>query len=143
MVHWSSRSFPVTPICWSVALLATSSVDIELAIALNGGCTYSAELFLQVDGTRQIYIPNAFSPNEEGVNDRFVIYPGAGIAEVLNFQVYNRWGGLVFEVKEGQAAWDGTWRGERASAGVYAYVLQVRWIDGFTNLYEGDIQLFR
>jgi gliding motility-associated-like protein len=124
-------------------LLATSSVDIELTLTLDGGCTFSAELFLQVDGTRQVYIPNAFSPNEDGINDRFEIYPGAGIAEVLNFQVYNRWGGLVFEATDGVTAWDGTWRGETASAGVYAYVVQVLWVDGFTTLYEGDVQLFR
>jgi gliding motility-associated-like protein len=129
--------------CLDPSLLATSSVDIELTLTLDGGCAYSADLFLQVDGTRQIYIPNAFSPNEDGINDRFEIYPGAGIAEVLNFQVYNRWGGLVFEGKNGVSAWDGTFRGERAEAGVYAYVMQVRWVDGFTTLYEGDIQLFR
>lgn len=129
--------------CLDPSLLATSSVDIELTLTLDGGCAYSADLFLQVDGTRQVYIPNAFSPNEDGINDRFAIYPGAGLAEVLNFQVYNRWGGLVFEGKDGVAAWDGTFRGERAEAGVYAYVVQVRWVDGFTTLYEGDIQLFR
>jgi gliding motility-associated-like protein len=118
-------------------------VDVELTLTLNGGCTYTAELFLQVDGTRQVYIPNAFSPNEDGINDRFEIYPGAGLAEVLNFQVYNRWGGLVFEAKNGATAWDGNWRGEPAQAGVYAYVVQVLWVDGFTTLYEGDVQLFR
>ena len=96
-----------------------------------------------MDGTRQVYIPNAFSPNEDGINDRFEIYPGAGIAEVLNFQVYDRWGGLVFEAKDGVSAWDGTTRGETAAAGVYAYIVQVRWVDGFTTLYEGEVQLFR
>ncbi|MCR9098398.1 MAG: gliding motility-associated C-terminal domain-containing protein [bacterium] len=129
--------------CPDPSLLATSSVDVELTLTLNGGCTYTAELFLQVDGTRQVYIPNAFSPNEDGINDRFEIYPGAGLAEVLNFQVYNRWGGLVFEAKDGATVWDGNWRGEPAQAGVYAYVVQVLWVDGFTTLYEGDVQLFR
>lgn len=129
--------------CPNPRLLATSSVDVELTLTLEGGCTYSAELFLQVDGTRQVYIPNAFSPNEDGINDRFEIYPGAGIAEVLNFQVYDRWGGLVFEAKDGVSAWDGTTRGETTAAGVYAYIVQVRWVDGFTTLYEGEVQLFR
>lgn len=129
--------------CLDPSLLATSSVDIELVLMLDGGCDYTASLFLQVDGTRKVYLPNAFSPNGDGINDRFEIYPGAGIAEVLNFQVYNRWGGLVFDAQEGEQSWDGTFHSEPAEAGVYAYVVQVRWVDGFTTLYEGDLQLFR
>ncbi|MBV6652138.1 MAG: gliding motility-associated C-terminal domain-containing protein [Mameliella sp.] len=129
--------------CFEPNLLATGAIDIDATVTLNGGCSYSTTLFLLVEGIRRVYIPNAFSPNEDGINDRFEIFPGPGAAEVFNFRIYNRWGGLVFEASEGEQTWDGTFRGENAPTGVYGYMFQIRWADGFTTLYEGDLQLLR
>ncbi len=129
--------------CLSPSLLATTSTDIALSLTLEGGCTYTQSLFLQVNNDRRIFIPNAFSPNEDGRNDQFELYIGPGLDEIVNFKVFNRWGGLVFEGDGRAAAWDGDFLGEPAPAGVYAYVIQAIWADGLMTTYEGEIHLIR
>ena len=71
-----------------------------------------------------VYLPNAFSPNGDGKNDLFQAF--GPDAEVMNLQVYNRWGSLVFESHDTQAGWDGYVGGRKAEAGTYLYVLQYK-----------------
>lgn len=129
--------------CLSPGLLATTSTDISLNLTLEGGCSYTQSLFLQVNNDRRIYIPTAFSPNGDGRNDQFELYIGPGLGEIVNFKVFNRWGGLVFEGADRTAAWDGDFRGEPAPTGVYAYIVQAVWADGLLTTYEGEIHLIR
>lgn len=88
-----------------------------------------------------LFIPNAFSPNGDGVNDVFYIY-GSGIKEI-NFRIFDRWGELVFETSELNIGWDGTFKGKMVNQGVYVYEAVV-----ITNTLEqrklkGSITLFR
>lgn len=94
-----------------------------------------------------IYFPNAFSPNEDGRNDRFEIYSSAGV-QILNFRIFNRWGGLVYErqgfsSEEKSSFWDGRFRGEPMPAGVYAFYVEVRNAIGEEEFFEGEVQLVR
>jgi gliding motility-associated-like protein len=81
----------------------------------TSGC-YTIDLILP-----DVKIPDAFSPNVDGTNDRFEIFP-IQYAEVFNIRIFNRWGEIIFESK-GLAAWDGTYRGFQQPAG--DYVIQV------------------
>ena len=91
----------------------------------NGGCTISTEAVALVDDdTECINIPNAFTPNQDGVNDTWIIdnielFPWALI------QVFNRWGQLVFEGKGGGEPWDGTWNGNIVPTGSYVYTVDL------------------
>ena len=64
-----------------------------------------------------IYAPNAFSPDEDGINDRFIFYSDNGSGEIIEFlRIYNRYGALVFEVEDASLndesqGWDGTFLG--------------------------------
>ena len=66
-----------------------------------------------------LYIPNAFSPNGDGVNDSFG-GKGEGIT-VYNIQIFNRWGNLIFESNDIKIQWDGSYHNEMAPEGVYVY----------------------
>lgn len=70
------------------------------------------------------YIPNAFTPNGDNINERFVVAEGENCRVVeFNIKIFDRWGRLVFESgsPEAQDAWDGTYEGQELAKGVYIY----------------------
>jgi gliding motility-associated-like protein len=71
-----------------------------------------------------IYIPNSFTPDNNGTNDRFLVY-GENIVE-FRMKIFNRWGELVFETDNPQAGWDGRYQGEIVQEDVYVYVIEYR-----------------
>ncbi len=85
------------------------------------------------------YLPNAFSPNDDGVNDVFRGYP----AQTVDFQsfelmVFDRWGGLMFSTSDPAAAWDGACRGILRNTGVYAW-----WVRATASVCGRTVELFR
>ena len=94
----------------------------------------------------EIYVPNVFSPNEDGINDELL--PGIfSIYEMrdYHFQIFNRWGQLVFESKDQSQAWNGMIKGERANEGVYVWKIQYRleFEEGLDVTEFGDVLLMR
>jgi len=96
----------------------------------------------------KLYVPNVFSPNSDGVNDKFLPEPGPEcILSDYLLKVFNRRGALVFESNALQEGWDGKYRGETAESGVYLYQIQYRIEGGVTEeafeLIQGDVALIR
>ncbi|MEM1318818.1 MAG: PKD domain-containing protein [Bacteroidota bacterium] len=91
-----------------------------------------------------ISVPNVFTPNGDGNNEELGLYPAPAIEAITRFQIYNRWGSLVFETTDLYDTWDGTVRGRPAPQGVYLYVLEApcQVIDG-QLMKTGDITLLR
>lgn len=94
-----------------------------------------------------IYIPTAFSPNDDGINDVFYI-SGAGsqITKIKKFIIYNRWGGLMHETSDFfpddlTKAWDGHYKNVKMDPGVYVYVAEVEFIGGLVKVYRGDVTI--
>ncbi|RMF30438.1 MAG: hypothetical protein D6765_03155 [Bacteroidetes bacterium] len=91
-----------------------------------------------------IYAPNAFSPDGDGINDRFELYTNC-TPEFLHLQVFDRWGSLVFESKSGEG-WDGTVQGRKAQEGVYVWRAEILFPAGIQpprQLLKGDVLLLR
>lgn len=73
----------------------------------------------------QFYVPNAFSPNQDGYNDVFLPnFSSACSIQSYTIRVFNRWGGLVFESSDVQQGWDGKVKGTAAPQGTYFYAIQ-------------------
>ena len=68
---------------------------------------------------------SAFTPNGDGLNDIFRVPESVPCKEVIIFQVFNRWGELVFSYGENGIGWDGTWRGKMQETGVYIYRVEL------------------
>lgn len=68
----------------------------------------------------QIYIPSAFTPNADGLNDVFRIN-GADLVTDFSMQIFNRWGQVLYQTQNPAAGWDGRYRGQRQPKGIYAY----------------------
>ncbi|NBC10019.1 MAG: T9SS type B sorting domain-containing protein [Bacteroidetes bacterium] len=111
-------------------------------------CRASDTVFLKVVTNRRVYVPNAFSPNDDGVNDRFFVYTDDAALRLHKLQVFARNGSLVYEAVDlppnaDLQGWDGTFRGERLDPGVFVYLAEIEFVDGKTEIFKGEIVLMR
>jgi gliding motility-associated-like protein len=95
----------------------------------------------------EIFVPNAFSPDGDGINDKLMIQ-GKGIKLVKSFRIFNRWGEVVFErtnfnVGDPAFAWDGKVRGKAATPDVYVYVCEVICEKGFPYIFKGNTTILK
>ena len=90
----------------------------------------------------EIYVPTAFTPNNDGLND-FLRPILMGIKEVRYFSIFNRWGHLLFEMKTDQPGWDGTLKGVPQAAQVVVWVLEGLGIDNNIYRQKGTTVLVR
>jgi len=86
-----------------------------------------------------IYIPNSFTPNGDGINDTFGIQ-GEAIKD-FTMQVYDRWGEKIFESKNYDERWDGTFEGVKAPQGTYVYHVSAMGITGKSATKNGSVNL--
>ena len=97
-----------------------ASYFVYLLVENQYGCIDSTSLI--VDPPMNFWVPKAFSPNSDGLNDLFQI-KGLGV-EDFNIQIYNRWGQLMFESNDINFAWDGTYKGEKVPIGTYVWRIE-------------------
>lgn len=104
-------------------LLAEHSYPVSLVVENDLGCFDTAIHTIRVLKSCYIAVPNAFTPNGDGLND--FLYPlNAFKADNLDFKVYNRLGQLIFESHDWTQKWDGTIKGEPQDAGTYVWILE-------------------
>lgn len=103
-------------------------VPVRLIVTNNIGCSDTAIQTIKVVGNCYIAVPNAFTPNGDGLND--YLYPtNAYKAKDLVFKVFNRFGQLIFSTTNWQYKWDGSFKGQGADPGTYVWMLQYTLID--------------
>ena len=88
-----------------------------------------------------IYVPNAFTPNGDGIND--VVHVHSESIANLTFHIYDQWGELLFTSTSVQNGWDGTYKGKKEPVGVYVYYLQATMNDGNKVNQKGTITLLK
>ncbi len=104
------------------------------------GCTDTAYVFIDVN--EELFIPNAFSPNGDGINDVFRI-ENIGYQSLTEFRVFNRNGQEVWHTANGIKGWDGSHKGQPAEVGTYFYTIRLEMPDGEAKLFKGDVTLLR
>lgn len=104
------------------------------------GCYSSADVTITVNNN--IFIPTAFSPNGDGVNDVFKIV-NFGFDEILEYRIFDRWGKEVFNAMNGMAEWDGTYKGKVLEVGTYYYVIKISYKNSVAKIQKGDITMIR
>lgn len=118
----------------------------SLTIIGTAGCLHELAIHVSLidQPNEQVYVPNVFSPNSDGINDSFALY-GDAIDAILSFEIYNRWGGKVYDYRTlGQTRfWDGTIKGKNAAEGVYAYRYMLRLTNGDIKTSSGSVMLIR
>lgn len=93
-----------------------------LSVSRNG-CIGIDTVVINKSCDNWYYIPNAFTPNHDGLNGVFAVVGGENVSAKM--WVFNRWGEKIFYGEGGNASWDGTYKGEICQEGVYIYIIQI------------------
>jgi len=111
-------------------------------LSTASGCDSTVYLKLEYYG---VYVPNAFSPNGDLVNDVFSIYGDLDLKEIISLKVVDRWGAVVYqgETLNSGEGWDGTVNGKIAPKGVYAFTAQVLMTENKKGRFKGLLTLVR
>jgi len=121
----------------------TFKVDVQ---DLETGCMATGQTLvnLRTDcGDDLVFAPNAFSPNDDGDNDFFKIYSST-VTQIKGMEIYDRWGGILFQTSNMSEGWDGKANGEYLPDGVYVYFIEaICPLDGSTIIIKGDISIMR
>lgn len=126
----------------------TEMVQYFITVINLNGCQSTAGISLRIHKTREIFIPNVFSPvNQDGINDLFMIYANNDkVKEINTFRIFDRWGEVVFQANHFRAndpsyGWDGRFINEALNPGVFVYFAEIEFIDGVRKIYSGDVTL--
>lgn len=113
-------------------------------LAVSNGCERHEDsgYVAFVDCDKCLFVPDAFTPNGDGKNDRFRAIPRCGVAS-FRLQIFNRWGEQVFLAYDAADGWDGTYRGAAAAVGTYYYLLEYGSGSGREESRKGSVTLIR
>ena len=135
--------------CFAPIATPTVTTTYTFTATSNYGCTSNADVTVTTFCDQsQVFIPNTFTPNGDGVNDRFYI-SAHGVSLIVRLSVYNRWGELVFQSLNSQpnepgAGWDGTYKGQVLEPDVFVYVAEVICDLGQQPFsFKGDVSIVR
>ncbi|MCC7298460.1 MAG: gliding motility-associated C-terminal domain-containing protein, partial [Bacteroidia bacterium] len=114
---------------------------IKLVVFNAGGCKDSAETTVCFKDTVLVFVPSAFSPDGNNINEGF--YAVANGAVFYELQIYNRWGQKVFETQDPKNHWNGEFNGKECPEGIYTYMLIYKGRKTATRQQRGSIILMR
>jgi gliding motility-associated-like protein len=124
--------------------VATLERDAQYVLTAStaGGCETRDTISIKVYDGPALYVPSAFSPNNDGHNDLFR-FIAVGMRSVDFFQVYNRYGQLVYSSTNHNAGWDGTINGHHQPTGTYVWLIRGVDYNGLTISKKGTVSLIR
>jgi hypothetical protein len=142
-VSWTTPSSGANGLTHTVSgLMPGQRVTIRVKAIHPNGCEDA--ISVEVSATTipdQVFIPNAFSPNNDGLNDEFKIE--GYVIRSMQLRVFNQWGELVFETSNQNQGWDGKHKGKLQPSGVYMYVCSMVLQDGSKLVRKGAVNLVR
>jgi gliding motility-associated-like protein len=154
---WSPALFLDNPDIRNPICTPERSVSYLVYATNAAGCVRvdTVRVVVKINREQEVYIPDAFTPNEDGVNDVFYVRSSSPSVHSLDYiRVYDKYNELVFDARgktttdliipeNPEFGWDGYFRGQKAEAGSYRYVIAVRFVDQKVTLFSGTLQLIR
>lgn len=136
-------------IYWNTAVIDVDSIIVftegvyTVTAYNNFGCAASDEVEIIIDNCQEptIFIPNAFTPNNDGMNDEFFV-KGDKI-ETITTTIFNRWGNELITLEGLNEKWDGTYNDELVPSGTYFYLVEVKFEESRKEVLKGSVTLLR
>ncbi len=133
--------------CETITVEPIASTRYEVTITSETGCTTTTNFLVRVRKNFEVYLPNAFSPNGDGSNDLYTIGVGNEVEAINSVSIFNRWGALVYKgedlAKDQSEGWDGMFKGKLSESGVYIVMVEVTYIDGEKQIFNGDLVIVK
>jgi len=139
---WSPAGPLNNPFIQNPKAVLTNDTYFTLLVTDAIGCSAEDGIFVRVYVGPEYHVPNAFTPNGDGLNDVFRPIP-SGMRSTAYFRVFNRFGQLVFETSKWLAGWDGTFKGKKAETGTYVWTIKGFDVNGRDVEMSGTVILLR
>jgi gliding motility-associated-like protein len=157
---YTLQNGPVTSWLWTPSTLLSCTAcpspianiknDVAYTVYVTNvyGCKGEDNIIIKAFcANTQLYIPNAFTPDGDGINDILTIQ-GTGIAKIKSFRIFNRWGELLFEKlnfnpNDPAYSWDGKIRGQVGPPDVFVYIAEVICENGTSYMYKGNVSVLK
>ncbi|MFZ1296612.1 MAG: gliding motility-associated C-terminal domain-containing protein, partial [Saprospiraceae bacterium] len=143
--QWESNEFIDCPNCPCITIIPKNDFSLKVTVIDRFNCPHVFQFNIKVVfpdcDSSTVFIPNAFSPNEDGHND--ILYVRGNNINKIHLIIYNRWGEKVFESNQLNVGWDGTYKSKKLSPDVFAYYLEVLCIGGRNYSKKGNISLLK
>lgn len=136
----------------SYAFPDTGLYPIQLIVENEFGCLDTLTQWVTITVGHVVDVPNAFTPEGGSGDDPYydptsttntIFYPFMEYAEEYRLSIFNRWGELIFESKDQEMGWNGTYRDKPCPQDVYVYKIEVKYVDGKKVSKVGDVTLLR
>ena len=133
--------------CPEVRAQPQDDITYFLEVQDENGCFAKDSIYIKINFGNKYFIPSAFSPNSDGINDFFTIFGNENLVEVEEFLIFDRWGELVWEghniPPNSGIGWDGTYKGKLLNSAVFVFYTVLKFEDGSRIEEKGDITLRR
>ncbi|HMC96655.1 MAG TPA: PKD domain-containing protein, partial [Flavobacteriales bacterium] len=117
---------------------------VTLIVTNSNGCMDTTTRIVVIDGYFSVFVPNSFTPDDDGVNDLFLPAVKDQDPQTHHFAVYDRWGERIFETSDATHPWDGTVGGSKAKEDVYVWQVEsTSVVDGKRRMFLGHVSLLR
>ena len=127
--------------CSNPMIAPLNSTTYYLTVMDTNGCSNRDSVYVEVNDQLELFIPNAFTPNQDEINDLFFA-KGYGIKKI-HMVIFNRWGEKIMETDSYGKGWDGTYKGEFAEQGVYIYSINAESVTGSKIKRIGHVTLIK
>ncbi|MCG9898480.1 MAG: PKD domain-containing protein, partial [Hydrotalea sp.] len=147
-VRWSPGASLSCTNCFEPIATVRTDQTYQVTVTNRDGCEQTDSIrFRTICTQAQLYIPNTFTPDGDGLNDRLIVR-GTQITKVLSFTIFNRWGAVVFRQQnfapnDPSFGWDGTINGKKADADVFVVLCEFLCENDRKVLYKGNVALIR
>ncbi len=142
--EWSPATFLSCTGCQNPVAQPFITYTYNVQSISDEGCVADKSVVVTVIPKYIIYIPNAITPNGDGVNDYFEVFGNKESWKYFSLQVFDRIGEKVFETNDMHFKWDAVYQGKPLNPGVLVYTIRLVYIDNHTaELYKGSITLLR
>ncbi|HMC99013.1 MAG TPA: gliding motility-associated C-terminal domain-containing protein, partial [Ferruginibacter sp.] len=147
-VTWTPTESIIANHSPSIRVQPKVTTDYLIEVRNPGGCKTKDRVTVHVlcNGAN-VFIPNSFSPNNDGMND--VFYPrGTGLFRIKSMRIFNRWGELIYEKNafmpnDASSGWNGTHEGRQLNPDVYVYTIEIVCDNNNTLTFKGNISLIQ
>lgn len=128
--------------CESPNAMPVVTTVYELTVTDQNNCSDTAQFTVNVRNDKVLYVPNAFTPNGDGINDTWRVYAPNSVR--LDVMIWNKWGEKVFEsVGPVDAEWDGTFKGKVMPPDVFVYYIKVVYLDEQPMMQKGSVTILK
>ncbi|MBL7807595.1 MAG: proprotein convertase P-domain-containing protein [Saprospiraceae bacterium] len=137
------------PDCETVEVKPPFSNTYQVKVTDANGCMGTDDIRVNVFKPKGVYVPTGFTPNGDLENDLLVVHgKSRQVHKILMFRIYDRWGEMIYEdrgfsVNDATRGWNGTFRGQECDPGVYVWVVEAEYLDGYVEQLQGNVTLVR